>query len=270
MKKKEYAAKDMEKLIALGKQKGFLTYDDVNNFLPEDMSSSEEIDRLFEMLGNEDIELIENEEDRAQEKANIQALKEDALNEQMKAEERFLPLDDPVKMYLKQMGSISLLSRELEIELAKKIEEAEEKFKRASLQTRFVRNHTLSVADDILENRINFEEVVKEDIKVKKNNVVGRIRRIVRKYKSTRSSSYGVDLLLALNFTTSVIEIAVRKLNKLVKELEQIDRSTKRNSLRKKQLLRELGESYRLVKEQMKLIKATHIRFSRTKKKLVE
>ncbi|MGA2774653.1 MAG: RNA polymerase sigma factor RpoD [Candidatus Omnitrophota bacterium] len=270
MKKKEYAAKDMEKLIALGKQKGFLTYDEVNDFLPENMSSSEEIDRLFEMLGNEDIELIENEEDRAQEKANIQALKEDALNEQMKAEEKFLPLDDPVKMYLKQMGSISLLSRELEIELAKKIEEAEEKFKRAALQTKFVRNHTLRVADDILENRINFEEVVKEDIKVKKNNIAGRIRRIVRKYKSTRSSSYGIDLLLTLNFTTSVIEVAVRKLNRLVKELEQIDRSPKRNSLRKKKLLRELGESYHKVKEQMKLIKATHIRFSRTKKKLVE
>ena len=270
MKKKEYAAKDMEKLIALGKQKGFLTYEEVNNLLPEEMSSSEEIDRLFEMLGNEDIELIENEDDRNSEKANIQALKEDALNEQIKAEERFLPLDDPVKMYLKQMGSISLLTREKEIELAKKIEEAEEKFKRATLQTRFVRNQTLNVADDILEDRTNFEEVVKEDIKVKKNNVVSRIRRIVKKFKHTRSNSNAVNLLLDLNFTTSVIEVAVRKLKKIVKELDHIDRSLKHNDLRKKQLLRELGESYKNVKEQMKLIKTTHINFSRTKKKLVE
>jgi len=270
MKKKEYAAKDMEKLIALGKQKGFLTYEEVNNLLPEEMSSSEEIDRLFEMLGNEDIELIENEDERNAEKANMQALKEDALNEQLKAEERFLPLDDPVKMYLKQMGSISLLSRENEIELAKKIEEAEEKFKRAALQTRFVRTQTLNVANDILEDRTNFEEVVKEDIKVKKNNVVGRIRRIVKKFNQTRSNSNAVNLLLDLNFTTSVIEVAVRKLNRIVKELDQIDRSSKRSDLRKKHLLRELGESYKNVKEQMKLIKTTHIKFSRTKKKLVE
>ena len=255
---------------ALGKQKGFLTYEEVNNLLPEEMSSSEEIDRLFEMLGNEDIELIENEDDRNSEKANIQALKEDALNEQIKAEERFLPLDDPVKMYLKQMGSISLLTREKEIELAKKIEEAEEKFKRATLQTRFVRNQTLNVADDILEDRTNFEEVVKEDIKVKKNNVVSRIRRIVKKFKHTRSNSNAVNLLLDLNFTTSVIEVAVRKLKKIVKELDHIDRSLKHNDLRKKQLLRELDESYKNVKEQMKLIKTTHINFSRTKKKLVE
>ena len=270
MKKKEYAAKDMEKLIALGKQKGFLTYEEVNNLLPEEMSSSEEIDRLFEMLGNEDIELIENEDERNSEKANIQALKEDALNEQLKAEERFLPLDDPVKMYLKQMGSISLLSRENEIELAKRIEEAEEKFKRAALQTRFVRTQTLNVANDILEDRTNFEEVVKEDIKVKKNNVVSRIRRIVKKFKCTRSNSNAVNLLLDLNFTTSVIEVAVRKLNKIVKELDHIDRSSKHNEPRKKQLLRELDEPYKNVKEQMKFIKTTHIKFSRTKKKLVE
>jgi len=119
MKKKEYASKEMEKIIALGKQKGFLTYDEVNTMLPEDLSSSEEIDRLFEILGNEDIQLIENQEERTAEKAIPSLkeelkteLKEEILLEQFKEEERFLPLDDPVKMYLKQMGSISLLSRD--------------------------------------------------------------------------------------------------------------------------------------------------------------
>ena len=130
MKKKEYANKDMEKIIALGRQKGYLTYDEVNDLLPQDVSSSEDIDRLFELLGNEDIQVVETEEVRGTEKAQV-APKEDILSEHLKTEERFLPFDDPVKMYLKQMGSISLLSRENEIELAKKIEEAEERFKRA-------------------------------------------------------------------------------------------------------------------------------------------
>jgi RNA polymerase primary sigma factor len=163
MKKKEHANKEVEKIIALGRQKGFLTYDEVNDMLPQDVSSSEEIDRLFELLGNEDIQLIEQGDEKPIEK-QVPQLKEEILTqEQLKAEERFLPLDDPVKMYLKQMGSISLLSRENEIELAKRIEEAEEKFKRASLATKFVRNEVLSVAMDILEGRINLEEVVKED-----------------------------------------------------------------------------------------------------------
>ncbi len=68
MKKKEYANKELEKIIALGRQKGYLTYDEVNDLLPQELSSSEEIDRLFELLGNEDIQLVENEEEKGTEK----------------------------------------------------------------------------------------------------------------------------------------------------------------------------------------------------------
>ncbi|MEK6727255.1 MAG: RNA polymerase sigma factor RpoD [Candidatus Omnitrophota bacterium] len=269
MKKKEYANKDMEKIIALGRQKGFLTYDEVNDLLPEDLSSSEQIDKLFELLGNEDIQLIESEEEKTIEKPAA-VIKEDLINEQLKAEERFLPLDDPVKMYLKQMGSISLLSREGEIELAKKIEEAEEKFKRAALATKFCRNETLAVANEILEGRVNFEEVVKEDIKVKKNNVLNKVRRITKRLRYSRSTSEIINLMLQLNFVTSVIEISVRKLNKLIKELDHLDLRTKCGRLRKRAILRQLGEPYNKIKEQMKFIKSTHLKFSRTKKKLVE
>ena len=189
MKKKEQQpTKDMEKLIALGKRKGFLTYDEVNDLLPEDLSSTVAIDHLFELLGNEDIQVVEGENDAGlsanraqQDKQTLAQARDELLTEQLKSEERFMPLDDPVKMYLKQMGSISLLSRENEIELAKKIEEAEDKFKRVVLATKFARNEVLAVANDILEDKINMEEVVKEDIKIKKNNVIGRFKRFLAK-----------------------------------------------------------------------------------------
>jgi len=269
MKKKEYANKELEKIIALGRQKGYLTYDEVNDLLPQDVSSSEEIDRLFELLGNEDIQLVENEEEKGIEKPSP-ILKEDILTEHLKVEERFLPLDDPVKMYLKQMGSISLLSRENEIALAKKIEEAEERFKRAALSTKFIRNDILSVANDILEGNVNLEEVAKEDIKVKKSNVLNRIRRIIKRLKYARGSTGTVNLLLRFNFVTSVIEVAVRRLNSLIRELDYMKRKSKRNRARKRAILRQLGEPYLKIKQQMKLIKSTHLRFNRTKKKLVE
>jgi len=271
MKKKAYSSKDVEKIIALGKQKGFLTYDEVNDLLPEDLSSSEEIDQLFEILGNEDIQVVENEEDRSPEKASSAVMKEDLLlSEQLKSEERFLPLDDPVKMYLKQMGSISLLSREHEIELAKKIEDAEEKFKRAALSTKFVRNEALNVAFDILEDRVNLEEVVKEDLKVKRASVVSRIKRITGRLKYTRSNSNTISLFLQFNFVTSVIEASVRRLNRFVKEYEHLDRQGRRTIQKRKAIIRQLGEPYLRIKEQQKLIKSTHLKFSRTKKKLVE
>jgi len=269
VKKKEYANKEMEKIIALGRQKGYLTYDEVNDLLPQDLSSSEEIDRLFELLGNEDIQLVETEEEKGSEKPTP-IIKEDILTEQLKAEERFLPLDDPVKMYLKQMGSISLLSRENEIELAKKIEEAEEKFKRTGLATKFVRNAMLFIANAILKDEANLEEMVKEDIKVKRKNTLNRIKKTIERLRYTRSKTKIISLLLSLNFTTSVIEVAVRRLNRLLKELEHLQRKGKRNNLKKRTILRQLGEPYPKIKEQMKLIKSTHLKFSRTKKKLVE
>jgi len=269
VKKKEYVNKEMEKIVALGRQKGFLTYDEVNDLLPEDLSSSEDIDRLFELLGNEDIQIVETEEEKAKE-LPPPSLKEEMLSEQLKAEERFLPLDDPVKMYLKQMGSIPLLSRENEIELAKRIEEAEEKFKRAALATKFARNIILSVANDILEGKVNLEEVIKEDIKVKKRNVLSRIKRIVLRLRYVRNHTESINLLLRLNFITSVIEMAVRRLIRLIKELDYMDQRGRRNNLKKRTILRQLGEPYRKIKEQMKAIKSAHLKFSRTKKKLVE
>jgi len=268
MKKREYTKKDLNKIIALGKQKGYLTYDEINDLLPEDISSSEDIDRIFEVLGREDIQLVEQEGQEA-EKQGL-AIKEDILPEPIKTEERFLPLDDPVKMYLKQMGSISLLSRENEIGLAKKIEEAEQNFKRVVLCTKFARSQIISLANNILEGKANLDEVVKEEIKAKKNNAIKRIKRITERLKSTRSQTKSLKLMLEYNFTTSVIEAVVRKLNRLVRDLDYIRRQKKQSRLRRRIILRQLGEPYSKIKEQAKLIKASHMKFNRTKKRLVE
>ena len=280
MGKKEYTKKDLEKIIALGRQKGFLTYDEVNELLPEDISSSEAIDHIFELLGNEDIQLVEVEGDRASVKS-AEPPKEDFLAENLKVEERFLPLDDPVKMYLKQMGSVSLLSREAEIELAKKIEEAEDNFKRAVLATKFCRNSILTVVGDILKGDLNLEEMVKEDIKINKNAVLRRFKRLIRRLKATRSETNTVNLFLQFNFTTSVIESVVRKLSGMLRELDHIcrqrdflgARARKRvNQLnsRRRVIIRHIGEAYPRAKERMRLIKSTHLKLNRAKKRLVE
>ncbi|MDD5255023.1 MAG: RNA polymerase sigma factor RpoD [Candidatus Omnitrophica bacterium] len=271
MAKKEYTKKDVEKIIILGRQKGYVTYDDVNELLPEGLFSSDDIDKILDLLGDEDIQIVDSQESKEQQDKQASQLKEDLLHDQAKAEERFLPLDDPVKMYLKQMGSISLLSREHEIELAKKIEDAEEKFKRAGLVTRFMRNEMIAVAAEIVKGTINFEEVVKEDIKTGKNIVNNRIKRIMQQLRNTRSQSRTLELLLQLNFTTSVIETGVRKLSGLIREIDSKKRSGKRASiLRRRAVLAKIGESPNRVKEQMKLIKSTHLKFNRTKKQLVE
>ncbi len=270
MRKKGIASKQVEKIVALGKQKGFLTYDEINEMLPENFSASEDIDQIFEILGNEDIELIESNDEKEDEGA-INAAKAQAMAEsQAKAEDRFMPLDDPVKMYLKQMGSISLLSREHEIELAKKIEDAEINFKCAALAAEFVRRGIMAVAAEILEGKVNLEEVLKEDIRFKQGNTVGRTKRILARLKRTKSEKKSVQLLLGFNFTTSVIEGEVRKLSGLIRELERIQRSKRQDRARKKSILKQFAQPYNKLKDQMKLIRLAHIKFNRAKKRLVE
>jgi len=270
MERKEYTKKDVKKIIDLGKQKGFLTYDEVNELLPEGVSSSEDIDRILDILGDEDIQVVEAEEEVNPTAKVAPLIKDEALSEHLKVEERFLPLDDPVKMYLKQMGSISLLSRENEIKLAKKIEETDNKFRLAVFATRFSRNEMLSFIDDIVDDKLSLEEIVKEDIKSNHASVIKKIKRIALQLRATRSQSRTIELLMQLNFITSVVEGIARKLNRMVREIDRIDRQKKPARSRKRLLLKRLGESYSKIREQMKLIKATHVKFNSAKKLLVE
>jgi len=269
MKKKVFEREDMEKMIALGRQKGFLTYDEVNNLLPEEVSSSEEIDRVFDMLGNEDIQVVEKEEDFDSDKP-VQPAKEELLGEHLRGgEEEFVHLDDPVKMYLKQMGSISLLTREEEINLARKIEDTEDKFNRSALSSKFIRNGILTVAKSVLEETINIDEVVKGDVEANQKNILRKFKRIIEKLRKTRNEEKNVELFLDFNFTTSVIESVVKDLNKLIRDYDSLQRQSRPNKEKKQSVLKQLGEHPASIKEQLKTIRSTHYKFNKMKEKLV-
>jgi len=270
MKRKEAVKKDIKKIIALGRQKGFLTYDEVNEMLPEDIESSEDIDQIFQMLGNEDIQIVESSREVSAPKQAELGGQDEMLADRSKTEERFMPLDDPVKMYLKQMGSISLLSREEELDLAKKIEEAELNLKKAVLVTRFARNELLGVAQDIVDDKANLEEILKEDIKTNKEAVVRKIRNISKRIKTTRSSQTSLELLMQFNFTISVIEGVVVKMHGLVREYEHLCHRKNGNPSRKREILKCLSEPHSMIKEQLRLIRSCQLKFNRTKKRLVE
>ena len=269
-KKTRLAKKDLNKIVAAGKQKGYLTYAEVNQLLPDDFPSSDEIEKLFEKLSDEDIQVIDASRTKQTRSPSPAGEKGRGLGEDAKEDERFLPLDDPVKMYLKQMGAISLLSREHEIELARRIEEAEERFKRAALEAKYVRNEICAVAQGVTEETINLEEVVKEDIKLNRKSALGKIKRLLKKVRRLRSKATIIELILQFNFTTSVIETAVRSFQKLVREADALGRRKRADRERLKVINRKIAEPFPKVKEKMKLIRSTHLRFNRTKKKLVE
>ncbi len=114
----------VKQLIDIGKEKGFLTYDEVNDVLPPEMVSPDQIDELMLMFGEMDIEIVDsNQKVRLQRRKIGKAPQEEAESHEEK--DLYGKINDPVRMYLKEMGSVSLLSREEEVEIAKRIEEGE-------------------------------------------------------------------------------------------------------------------------------------------------
>ena len=117
---------EWRKLITLGEEKGFLTYDDVNDMLPSDVISSDQIDDIIILFGEKNINIIDTDKG---DKIIIKKITEETVDSK---ENDYLPgipvlpkTGDPVKMYLREMGLVSLLSREGEVEIAKKVEEGE-------------------------------------------------------------------------------------------------------------------------------------------------
>jgi RNA polymerase primary sigma factor len=121
---KEIESDEFKKLITLGEEKGFLTYDDVNDLLPSDVISSDQIDDIIMLFGEKNIDIIDTDKG---EKLLVKKSSEERVEGKSEDPLGLLPAlgktGDPVKMYLREMGMVSLLSRDGEVEIAKKIEE---------------------------------------------------------------------------------------------------------------------------------------------------
>lgn len=121
---KEIQSDEFKNLLSLGQEKGFLTYDDVNDLLPPDINTSDQIDDIIMLFGEKNIDIIDTEQG---EKLIVKKTVEDILPSKYPETLALVPgagkTGDPVKMYLREMGLVSLLSREGEVEIAKKIEE---------------------------------------------------------------------------------------------------------------------------------------------------
>ena len=125
--------KALNMLISKGKEQGFLTYDEINEMLPEDMLISDQIDETLMMLDDLDIDIVDGKKHEAEE--TRKKVKEQRVVSEDPDVEEFGSVTDPVKMYLREMGMVTLLSREGEVEIAKKIESGEQEVLRALLDT---------------------------------------------------------------------------------------------------------------------------------------
>lgn len=282
LKKHATKIKGIEKLIASGKTKGYLTYEEINAVLPDDVFSADELEEIFTILDGENVEVVESHEQASKNKEETG--RDVIVKDEEPAAEVFLPnyVEDPVRMYLKQMGQIPLLSREEEIKLAKEIEAAEHKFRQVIMGSLIAKPHILNLANEILAKRVNLEDVVRDEFQIKHNRLMRKVASLTKRLRKSRNQSSITSILLGYNFSTSVIEDIFRKIrqdaqsvNILERQIEQMRHKKLRGQINKleykrKKILAQFEQTPEELKETIKNIRRKEADFTKAKKALVE
>jgi RNA polymerase primary sigma factor len=156
---------EVKALMERGREKGFLTYDEVNDALPSD-TSSDQIDDVMSMFGEHDIEVVDGAEkkmklpDKPPEPEEKEAEKAEEKEEEEDA--GYGKSNDPVRMYLRKMGSVSLLTREGEVEIAKRIEEGEKEVLASVLSSEIAIREITELGERLRKGKIRVREIVKD------------------------------------------------------------------------------------------------------------
>jgi len=270
-------------VITMGRDKGRLTYDELNNLLPEDVASPEEIDELLTLLGKENIEIVEKP---APASSRLEEREEKEQREEEAEPVEIGQLDDPVKMYLRQMGQISLLTREQELALAKKIEAAELAYREAVLRLPIARREILRLTDRLIAGELNPEDYSKDDPNLKREELVEQLIGLRKRLRKARSRAKARKVIEAYHLTIKAIEWLVAQAERYLRTVETVDRqlaqltrSRRRKGLaarlrmlraRRLEQLRLLGSPVESMRQALRDITVKELDYTRAKKALVE
>ncbi len=252
---------EVKKLISMGKEKGFLTYDELNSTLPAEVVSSEQFGSIMTMFGEMDIEIVDAPEgERIRKARDSEESSEDAEdaeveagagagsgeeNEKEEKEEKEIDLtpgalsrtDDPVRLYLKEMGSVALLSREGEIEIAKRIEEGKKDIASVIYGMPMTIEFVLALYDQLKNGTIDVREIVP----IVETEEEFEEEQIQRDYEELR-----VKTLEGLN--------SVRKISTSLKSLYEVARHANSDPAKQKKIKKQIDTIRDQVVEKMESV----------------
>ncbi|MBI5360722.1 MAG: RNA polymerase sigma factor RpoD [Planctomycetes bacterium] len=234
--------KDLNTLIEEGKKKGFITYDDINKHLPDEMVAPEKLDALLHQFDELGIDVVDEETAaEAHDIPDVDGLTEDHLDgaeaetERKETGEEEERIDDPVRMYLSQMGEIPLLTREEEIVLAKRIEVTRKRFRKKVLESPIALLHSIAILEDVKNGELAFDRTLKADIAidVTKADIISKLPKYIdalrNMYNSTTEDCYILyQDKLALKEKERVKRIVKNRQKKWVFILEELNIQTKK------------------------------------------
>jgi RNA polymerase primary sigma factor len=196
---------EVRQLISIGKEKGYLLYDEVNELLPADITSSDELDDLFSTFGSAGIEVVDSEKTYREEKL-LDRTAEGAEEVELDLTPGALDkTNDPVRMYLREMGTVPLLTREGEVEIAKRIERGKLAVIKSISRTPTIARAIMTMGDQLKADERSVRElVIFNDEEITDEKIDDRKRQVLRQIENVRKS-------------WAVLDKAKEKINKTAK-----------------------------------------------------
>lgn len=147
----------IEELVAIAKEQGYITYEEINEILPMNFDSPEEIDQVLILLSGMDIQILNQVEVERQKERKKEVKELESVGKRSEGTS-----DDPVRMYLKEMGSVPLLTREEEVDISKRIEKAQIQIEKIIMRFRYSTREAISIANYLLSGKDRFDKIVSE------------------------------------------------------------------------------------------------------------
>jgi RNA polymerase primary sigma factor len=152
---------EVRQLITIGKEKGYLLYDEVNELLPSEITSSEELDDLFNTFGNAGIEVLDSDQKFSRDEKSFDRTAEGSEELELDLTPGALDkTNDPVRMYLREMGTVPLLTREGEVEIARRIERGKLSVIKSISRTPMVTKKVLQLGEELKNDERTIRELV--------------------------------------------------------------------------------------------------------------
>ncbi|MFZ0663013.1 MAG: RNA polymerase sigma factor RpoD [Acidobacteriaceae bacterium] len=259
---------ELDKLIETGKEKGYLTYGEVNDLLPGDIHSTDDLDDLITTIGTQGIDLLEGPkaegfESEAEEGEDVELDLTPGTLEKT---------NDPVRMYLREMGTVPLLTREGEVEIAKRIERGQLRVMKAISRSPIVIREIIALGEDLKRGVRNVKEVVIFDEEELTEEVLqGRVRQTVGRIdvlvKHQKKAAQLEEKLATINIKTKAKEHRRTRWS-IAREkvlVSRIVRELKYTNLERKRLLDKLNKTVDVMRTLERQIRTLDLKFDQSK-----